>query len=349
MSLPKALVILGALALTFGTTACADRVFIAEHGSPPPATPGLDAWLVSGRTIWHTADGGAGWTRQLEGAPRHLVGVAFADASHGWAVGTHGLVLATTDGGASWQTQASVGPNLWHVACVDARHAWAIGPAGQLVSTTDGGASWRTRLVPGVANSTPGDVGLAFADARHGWVAAGHVILSTPDGGATWTVQRRRPGEWLAAVACSDARHAWAVGNAGGDQPLVLATSDGGATWQRQHVGRPDLVYGNFALSTVACSGDRLAWAASSSQHLLSLTRDGGRSWRVSACPVRSVPRLSRRPTVRVCSSPPAASLSSRVATVASPGRPAVARRGSATVQPRASQQSWCSRVGSAG
>jgi len=289
VSLPKAIAVLAALALALGLTACANREFIAEHGSPPPATPGLNAWIVSGRAIWHTDDGGAGWTRQLERAPRQLVGIAFADASHGWAVGTHGLILATTNGGVSWKAQASSGPHLWQVACVDARHVWAIGPAGELVSTTDGGASWHTQVVPGVAHSTSGDVGLAFADARRGWVAAGHLIWRTSDGGATWTVQRRRPGEWLAAVACSDARHAWAVGKAGDDAPLVLATSDGGATWQRQHVGRAGLSYGNFALSAVACSGDRLAWAGSSSQQLLTLTSDGGRTWQVERLPGASV------------------------------------------------------------
>ena len=281
MSLHKALVVLAALMFGLTVSACADRAFIDEHGSPPPATPDLDAWIVSGRTIWHTADGGAGWTRQLDAAPRHLVGIAFADASHGWAVGTRGLILATTDGGTSWHAQASSGPHLWQVTCVDARHVWAIGPSGQLVSTVDGGANWRTQTLRGVANSISGGIGLAFADARHGWVAAGHVILSTSDGGGTWAVQHRPRGQWLAAVTCADALRAWAVGNVGGDQPLVLATTDGGVTWRRQHVGRPGVTYGNFALSAVACSGDRLAWAASSSQQLIALTGDGGRTWKV--------------------------------------------------------------------
>jgi photosystem II stability/assembly factor-like uncharacterized protein len=289
VSLPKALAVLAALALALGVTACADREFIAEHGSPPPATPGINAWIVSGHTIWHTSDGGAGWTRQLERAPRHLVGIAFADASHGWAVGAQGLILATSDGGASWHTQTSSGPHLWQVACVDARHVWAIGPAGELVSTTDGGASWHTSVVPSVAHSSFGGVGLAFADARRGWIVAGHLICRTSDGGATWALQHRRSGEWLAAVACSDARHAWAVGKAGNDAPLVLATSDGGATWQRQHVGTPGLVYGDFALSAVACCGDRLAWAGSSSQQLLTRTSDGGRTWKVERIPGASV------------------------------------------------------------
>jgi photosystem II stability/assembly factor-like uncharacterized protein len=281
LSLHKALVVLAALMLVLTVSACADRAFIDDHGSPPPVTPGLDSWIVSGRTIWHTADGGVEWTRQIEAAPRQLVGIAFADASHGWAVGTRGLILATTDGGTNWRTQASSGPHLWQVSCIDAHRVWAIGPGGKLVSTADGGASWRTQTLPGVAKSTSGGVGLAFADALHGWVVAGHLILSTSDGGATWAVQRRPRSEWLAAVTCADALHAWAVGNVHGDQPLVLATSDGGVTWRRQHVGRPGITYGNFALSVVACSGDRLAWAASSSQQLITRTSDGGRTWKV--------------------------------------------------------------------
>ncbi len=38
---------------------------------------------------------------------RNLSGVTFVDASHGWAVGASGAILATTDGGATWNAQGS--------------------------------------------------------------------------------------------------------------------------------------------------------------------------------------------------------------------------------------------------
>src|SRR5438045_1087012 len=37
----------------------------------------------------------------------HLIGVSFTDANNGTAVSWYGLILRTTDGGASWVTQNS--------------------------------------------------------------------------------------------------------------------------------------------------------------------------------------------------------------------------------------------------
>ena len=58
-----------------------------------------------------------------------LYGVAFGDAGHSWAVGNAGVVVATSDGGSSWNVQHA-GPSdrcLLDVAATDARHAWAVG------------------------------------------------------------------------------------------------------------------------------------------------------------------------------------------------------------------------------
>jgi photosystem II stability/assembly factor-like uncharacterized protein len=283
----KVAVVLAALLLAFGAAGCADKAFEEDHGPPPPASPGLGVWIVSARSIWHTANGGADWEQQLEQAPRTLTGIAFADGKHGWAVGTKGLILATSDGGRTWNAQTSTGPHLWHVTCVDAKHVWAIGPHGALLRSSNGGSTWRTDEIAGVDMVDSGGGGITFADASHGWIATGDAVRASSDGGATWAVQYQRKGIRLRGVACSDSEHVWAVGTRGGfdGQPVVIATTDGGATWTDQHVGRPGLTYGNFALSSVACSGDRLVWAGSNSQHLFALTRDGGRTWRVEELP----------------------------------------------------------------
>lgn len=104
----------------------------------------------------------------------------------------------------------------------------AVGEHGVVMLSDDQGRSFRQ------ARDVPMDVTLtsvSFADERHGW-AVGHwgAILTTADGGETWTVQRKdtqsdRP---LFAVQFFDARNGVAVGL----WSLVLVTSDGGATWR---------------------------------------------------------------------------------------------------------------------
>ena len=49
--------------------------------------------------ILATTDGGATWNAQSSGSDGDLSGVAFGDATHGWVVGSGGVILATTSGG----------------------------------------------------------------------------------------------------------------------------------------------------------------------------------------------------------------------------------------------------------
>jgi len=70
--------------------------------------------------------------------------------------------------------------------------------------------------------------GVSFPDVDHGW-AVGLMgnIISTTDGGSTWTVQTDIDGS-LFECYFSDASHGWAVGPDG-----VYATTDG-STWAPQ-------------------------------------------------------------------------------------------------------------------
>ena len=69
---------------------------------------------------------------------------SFPDGSHGWTVGDHGTILATSDGGVTWTKQSSgTGKLLCGVTFPDASHGWAVGTDGTILATTDGGAHWR--------------------------------------------------------------------------------------------------------------------------------------------------------------------------------------------------------------
>ena len=166
--------------------------------------------------------GGAARSTQGSGGAADLYGVAFSDATHGWAVGDAGAVLATADGGATWSKQSSgTTANPRAVAFSDATHGWAVGFGGAILATTDGGGAWSTQ--------TSGSGGklraVAFSDATHGWaVGFGGAILATTDGGANWIAQTSGSSANLLAVTFIDATHGWAVG--GG---AIFATTDAGA------------------------------------------------------------------------------------------------------------------------
>jgi photosystem II stability/assembly factor-like uncharacterized protein len=68
---------------------------------------GAQVWAVGrpGSAVLHSRDRGRSWEVQQTRQPLPLHGVHFADDKHGWAVGDLGLILATADGGKTWQIQ----------------------------------------------------------------------------------------------------------------------------------------------------------------------------------------------------------------------------------------------------
>jgi photosystem II stability/assembly factor-like uncharacterized protein len=124
--------------------------------------------------VLHTADGGETWTRQLDGRAigslaqeeartraaagevasraqrdannlaadgpdKPLLGIHFADDSHGWVVGAYGLALATTDGGQSWKSI------MGHIPNSGGRHLYTIVPvAGGMVIAGEQGSLFRS-------------------------------------------------------------------------------------------------------------------------------------------------------------------------------------------------------------
>jgi tetratricopeptide (TPR) repeat protein len=66
---------------------------------------GKQYWIVGrpGSVVLHSPDQGARWELQRTGQPLPLNAVFFLDDKHGWAVGELGTILATADGGKTWQ------------------------------------------------------------------------------------------------------------------------------------------------------------------------------------------------------------------------------------------------------
>ncbi|MBU0672876.1 MAG: hypothetical protein KJ732_07615 [Candidatus Margulisbacteria bacterium] len=65
------------------------------------------------------------------------------DANNGYAVGAGGLVLKTTNAGATWSTVTSgLTANLNALYFITAAFGWVVGDSGTIVFTSDGGSTW---------------------------------------------------------------------------------------------------------------------------------------------------------------------------------------------------------------
>ena len=191
------------------------------------------------------------WQAQTSGVAARLRGVSAASEHVVWASGEKGTVLRTADGGAMW-TKLTV-PDA---AALDFRDVDAVsdstayllsigkGAASRIFKTTDAGAHWQTQFT----NEDPGAFydAMTFWDARRGLaisdsVNGSFVILTTRDGGATWTRVPARalppalPNEGAFAgsgtnIAVAAGGRAW-IGTGAAARSRVLRTADGGATW----------------------------------------------------------------------------------------------------------------------
>jgi photosystem II stability/assembly factor-like uncharacterized protein/tetratricopeptide (TPR) repeat protein len=99
--------------------------FGATWRAPPGALPlasryfdfaaldvrGPKCWIAGspGTRVFHTADAGRTWHAFDTGCVVPLRAIAMADDEHGWAAGELGTILATADGGRTWQPQQSGG------------------------------------------------------------------------------------------------------------------------------------------------------------------------------------------------------------------------------------------------
>ena len=119
------------------------------------------------------------------------------DPQHGWAVGDHGVVLHTDDGGQHWSPQVSgLTCALNSVCFVDARNGWATGgmaypylhdSSGVVLCTQDGGLNWQREPVV-----LPALRKVRFLTPRQGWAVGCPSamfpggIFTSRDAGRSW-------------------------------------------------------------------------------------------------------------------------------------------------------------------
>ncbi len=103
-------------------------------------TSGQTVWSLSSATT-RSKDGGRTW--QAVGPVNYntsVIGISFADDSHGWMITSAGAVLRTIDGGDTWSAQpVGTGLALEAIVAVDPMTAWIITRDGQVLATATAG------------------------------------------------------------------------------------------------------------------------------------------------------------------------------------------------------------------
>ncbi len=175
-------------------------------------------WWVAGThaTLAVSADRGASWKVTDLNEDTQITALQFIDDKQGVAVGEFGLVLKSTDGGASWTKQAAVAGEFYPYAVyfASAGEGWMSGIAGQILHTQDGGASWKAQ-----DNPTRAALYRLFAHQGqpYGVGAAGQVARYDKASGA-WQALAYTDAQpvFLGAGASLDKQAALVIGGPGG-------------------------------------------------------------------------------------------------------------------------------------
>lgn len=156
-----------------------------------------------------------------------FLGVSFADANHGIAVGFNGIIKNTTDGGNTWNDHSyQISGNwLYRVSYPVLNYAYIAGDNGIVLKTTDSGNSWTN--VQDINNSLR-LFGIAFTDSNKGYAAGeAGTVLKTTDGGNSWTSQTTVSTNNLRGISFSDINNVTVIGDWG----TIMRTKTGGATF----------------------------------------------------------------------------------------------------------------------
>ncbi|MBI1850090.1 MAG: hypothetical protein HYR85_07075 [Planctomycetes bacterium] len=181
---------------------------------------GVPPTLGAGGPISRTVDGGRSWTNQATTLDAELYGVDFTTSRRGFAVGRHGLILATTDGGSTWVRRPVptefADTFFLGIEAVGGVGVWVVGQNGTILFSSDG-----VNFLPQSSGTTATLRSVSFVTNLNGWVTGDDgTVLATFDGGTTWVpfdagTDGRTGSNIFLHVDGRNQTSAWAVGVSG--------------------------------------------------------------------------------------------------------------------------------------
>ena len=176
----------------------------------------------------------AGNFRQAAAVPTRavLTSVFFLDDKRGWAVGHDGTVIASADGGATWQLlreERGKERALMSVWFENPQHGIAVGQFVLALETDDGGKTWRERRL---AEGDSGDKHLLQLFTAGGGLvliaAEAGAVFRSEDSGRNWKlIQTDNKGSFWTGAALADGALL-----AAGMRGHIYRSADRGVTWR---------------------------------------------------------------------------------------------------------------------
>ncbi len=195
---------------------------------------------------FYTEDGGNSWQRAKMDYSGRTFNADITESGFGIAVGEFGAILRTDDLGHSWKSISPAydqvlnqmeEPHLYDLFIDSKDTLMVFGEFNTILRSRDRGATWEV-LRKGDSQATEASEGdfigaeslfsTAFIDDRRGWAGGqSGIMLTTQDGGDTWTSQDTGTGSLIMDVWMSGEGEGVAIG-----MRTLLRTNDFGTTWR---------------------------------------------------------------------------------------------------------------------
>lgn len=237
-------------------------------------------------TIIRTTNGGTTWLALVTGRPGFVNAISCPTTLVCYAVGYNaaqiGPIFVTTNGGKNWTIQtAGTISDLYGISCSTTVACTAVA-GNTIISTTNAGATWTPQTDPlsGSGFDNLASVSclnasscFAFGTLYGNSLQNTGTVLSTSNGGNTWTSTLSGFAGYLYSGSCSNVTSCVAVGyDFTNNVAVILATTNAGGTWAQQTSGTRNSLYSISCASTQMCT-------AAGFIGTIDQTANGGSTW----------------------------------------------------------------------
>jgi len=214
------------------------------------------------------------WTN-LSGNSDDINAIDMVNANVGFAACDGGLILKTTNGGATITRKSSsatgTAQNLSGIAAPTSNIIFVAGCGGVIKKSTNGGTSW----VNQTSNTLAWLRGMHFNSSNLGWVVGDtRVIRKTTNGGASWNTQTStHTAQQFQSIYFINSNLGCITGIDFGGNAFVTQSTNGGTSW----VSKTIPASSRGGLYNVYFNSSNLGWVVG--DKLICKTTNGGASW----------------------------------------------------------------------